>query len=63
MGRETGTCETPEVVNAADGADEVAVGHVGEGGEVGVNAARGRDLAARSQPLAGFLGVGMRGVF
>lgn len=63
IGREVGTCKAPKVVNAAHGADKVAVGHVGEGGEVGVDAPRRGNLAARSQPLASFFDVGMRGVF
>ncbi len=50
-------------MNAADGTDKVAVRHVGEGREVGMDASGGGDVTTSSQPLAGFFGVGVRGVF
>ena len=52
---------TLETVRAGDGADEPAVGHVGEGGEVSVLAAGGGDAAAGLDPGAGFALVGVRG--
>jgi hypothetical protein len=47
----------PEFVGARDGADEVAVGHVGDGAEVGFVAAVRGNGAAGFHPLATFLGV------
>src|SRR3569833_3483414 len=44
--------EAPQPVDARDGADEVAVAYVGEGVEVGLQAAGGREAAARAHPLA-----------
>ena len=52
----------PELMDAGNGADEVAVGHVGEGSEVGFVAASGRDGASGLHPLPGLLGMGMRRV-
>lgn len=46
-----GRCEAPEVVDARDGADEVAVGHVCQRAEVGLVAALGGDVSARFDPL------------
>jgi len=49
-------------VDARDGADEVAVGHVGDGGEVGLVASGGGDATACLHPLAALLGVRFVGV-
>ena len=61
-GRGGGTPEAPEVVDACDGADEVAVGHVGEGGEVALRAGGGGDAAAGADPLAGAFRLNLGGV-
>jgi len=57
-----GTSEAPEIVDPCDGADEVAVGHVGEGGEVGLRAGGGGDAAAGADPLAGTFGLDFGGI-
>lgn len=44
--------KAPEAVNARDGAYKVAVGHVGEGLEVGLGPPGGGDLSPGAQPLA-----------
>lgn len=52
--------EAPEAVDARDGPDEVRIGDVGEGGEVGRRAAG--NLAARPEPLARLLLVRVHAV-
>ena len=52
--------ETPEVVHPADRADEVAVGHVGQGREVCLVSAVRRDPAAGFDPLPRLLFVRVR---
>ena len=59
IGRNIGAGESPEIMDATDSADEVAVGHVGESGEVGIKASRGRDFTSSAYPLSGFLCVRM----
>lgn len=46
--------EAPEPVDAGDGADEVAVGHVGQGIEVRAMTTRGRDLPLCTCPRPAF---------
>ena len=53
-----GEGETPEPVDAADGADEVAVAHVGQGAEVGLVPALLADAAAGPDPVARLLLLG-----
>jgi len=36
IGREVGTGKTPEIVDTADGANEIVVGHVCKSREVGI---------------------------
>jgi len=49
-------------VHARDSADEVAVGHVGEGGKVRLGAGGGGDVAAGADPLVGSFGLDLGGV-
>jgi len=49
----------PQVVGTCDGADEVAVTHVGDSTEVGFVATGGGDATACTHPLAALFGVGL----
>lgn len=55
-----GPGEAPEIVYTRDRADEVAIRHIGQSGEVGMLAAGSGDVATGFQPLAGFLEVRVR---
>ena len=48
-------------MHAADGPDEVAVGHVGQRGKMGFDTTGGRNSAAGADPLAGTLCVRLLG--